>query len=580
MNLYTFVCIFVLCFSSVFGQCLRDGNTAQPDSAWNQRLWSYSSKNPIQPSTSSDLKFITYNIQSGYHANCNNDPFAQANLMKGFDYTGTQETVQGVDTRCNSCNIPTIIADVAGMSTRYGMAMPYRTGQYGTAAGTTQEILDTKYTVMNYVGLEPRIVLALKTKPPGLNGRFLWFVNVHVEYYNGAARQWQIGQVLNFIRTEITNVDSSAMVVMVGDFNGGPWDAGYTTIKNFGFKNSWEVYSGSINGGNTISAFDPGSRFDHIWFYAPSDVVATVKACEVPNVLLSDHRPVTATINFRVSGSAPVATSAPVPTPPAASTVRPTSAPAAGNILVAKSSQWSYTTSAPGSTWNTLYFDDASWPVSSAPFVTGYAAYRGVGTPFGKNDYYFRSTFSIPSGKTVQSLKFSIASDNYALVYINGILVDSDPLTWHEAKYWNRVIDVQTSLLNSVGDNVIAVLVKNQDDWAFFDLELEATYGDSGDSIPAPTVVCVGPVLETQTFSLRCPLPTQKVTSIQFASYGNPTGSCGNFKLGTCMGGSSMAVMEDKCRGRNSCSFLISNDVFGDPCPRNGKHFYTQVTCN
>lgn len=580
MNVYTLVCILILCLSSAFGQCLRDSNTAQTDAAWNQRLWSYTSNAPIQPSTSTDLKFMTYNIQSGFHANCNNNPTAQAQTMRGFDYVGTQETVQGVDTRCN-CNIPQIIANVAGMSTRYGMAMPYRTGQYGTAAGSTQQVLDTKWTVMNYVGLEPRIVLALKTKPPGLNGRFLWFVNLHVEYYNVAARQWQLGQVLNFIKNEITNVDRTAMVVVVGDFNGGPWDSGYALMKNAGYVNSWERFTGSINAGNTISAFDPGSRFDHIWYYTPSDVTATVVACEVPAILLSDHRPVTATIRFQVPGSVPVnptpATPAPpVPTPPVASTVRPDTP--GGNTLIAKSSRWSYTTSTPGSTWNTLAFNDASWPVSAAPFVTGYVAYRGVGTPFGKMDYYFRSKFSVPAGKTVSSLKFSIASDNYALVFINGQLVDHDPLTWHEAKYWNRVIDVQPSVLNA-GENVIAVLVKNQDDWAFFDLQLEATYADSSDTAPSQ-VVCVGPVLETQEFNLRCPLATQKITAIQFASYGNPTGTCGNFKLGTCVGGSSMAVMEDKCRGKNSCNFMISNNVFGDPCPRNGKHFYTQVICN
>jgi hypothetical protein len=32
----------------------------------------------------------------------------------------------------------------------------------------------------------------------------------------------------------------------------------------------------------------------------------------------------------------------------------------------------------------------------------------------------------------------SVASDNYAIVYINGFLVDSDPSPWHQATYWNR----------------------------------------------------------------------------------------------------------------------------------------------
>jgi hypothetical protein len=38
----------------------------------------------------------------------------------------------------------------------------------------------------------------------------------------------------------------------------------------------------------------------------------------------------------------------------------------------------------------------------------------------------------------IASVMLSVASDNYAIVYINGILVDSDPSPWHQAAYWNR----------------------------------------------------------------------------------------------------------------------------------------------
>jgi len=38
------------------------------------------------------------------------------------------------------------------------------------------------------------------------------------------------------------------------------------------------------------------------------------------------------------------------------------------------------------------------------------------------------------------NMTVSVASDNYAIVYINGFLVDSDPSTWHQATYWNRCL--------------------------------------------------------------------------------------------------------------------------------------------
>jgi hypothetical protein len=160
----------------------------------------------------------------------------------------------------------------------------------------------------------------------------------------------------------------------------------------------------------------------------------------------------------------------------------------ATTTLIAAGSNWKYTKTAPASTWIQQAFDDSAWTTSPAPFVTGYSAYVNVGTPFGATDYYFRSTFTIPAGQSVQSMQVSVASDNYAIVYINGVLVDSDPATWHEAIYWNRQVNVPTSVIAN-GANVIAVVTKNMDAWAFFDLQLTVVYGaatvPSGMLIPA-----------------------------------------------------------------------------------------------
>jgi len=40
--------------------------------------------------------------------------------------------------------------------------------------------------------------------------------------------------------------------------------------------------------------------------------------------------------------------------------------------------------------------------------------------------------------RIVTGFQVNVASDNYAIVYINGYLVDSDPSPWHQAAYWNR----------------------------------------------------------------------------------------------------------------------------------------------
>jgi len=438
MRLYSvgfIVLLVLLCVSSIRGKCLNDGDTGHASKDYAQRLFNYASKSPVQPSTSSDLKFMTINLQSGFLTNCKSDPYTQANFMKGMDYVGTQETVQNVDTRCNKCNLPQIIADTAGMASRFVMTIPWRTGQYGIAAASSQTILETRHVMLDYGGVEQRVAVAIRTQPLALKGRNLWFINTHVEYYNGAARQSQIGQLMTFVRGVIAS-DSKAVIVMTGDFNGGPWDAGYATIKANGFHNAWEGFFGSILEGNTIPADWPGSRFDHIWFRPSDGVTIKAKSAQVPDVRLSDHRPLVATLSFTVSGSS---------------------------------------SSSSGS----------SSSGSSVPAVTASPATPKPATSSGSSG------------------------------------------------------------------------------------------GGSGDS----SVVCVGPIWEGSPVTLTCPKSSQKISQVQFASYGNPTGTCGNFKLGKCIGGSSMAVVIDKCVGRNTCTFPVANNVFGDPCPGTGKHLMAQVLC-
>jgi len=265
---------------------------------------------------------MTFNLQSGFLFNCVNNVTAQALQMKNMDYVGTQETVQGVDTRCN-CNIPKTIADITGMSTRFFMTIPWRTGQFGTNIGTSQTILDTKYLLLQYSGVEQRLATAIKTQPLALQGRYLWHVNTHVEYYNYYARQSQVAQLVGFIQS-IISADSTAAIVLTGDFNGGPWDTMYGTLQTAGLKNAWEVYHGSIADGNTHPADWPATRFDHIWFYQPSGVSITVKTAEVLNVMLSDHRPFTATLTFAVGGGTAAR-------PTASPTISPTAIPTASS---------------------------------------------------------------------------------------------------------------------------------------------------------------------------------------------------------------------------------------------------------
>ncbi len=91
--------------------------------------------------------------------------------------------------------------------------------------------------------------------------------------------------------------------------------------------------------------------------------------------------------------------------------------------------------------------------------------------------FVFRRSFDVSSdllAKKGAVFNLSIASDDCAVVYLNGQLVDEDTAD-HEFAYWNRDVSLQAKQLRA-GRNVIAVLVKNQQQSSdlFLDVELSA----------------------------------------------------------------------------------------------------------
>ncbi|KAL3818795.1 hypothetical protein ACJIZ3_004700 [Penstemon smallii] len=74
--------------------------------------------------------------------------------------------------------------------------------------------------------------------------------------------------------------------------------------------------------------------------------------------------------------------------------------------------------------------------------------------------------------------------------------------------------------------------------------------------------------------------PGQSISSIKFASFGTPLGTCGTFQQGTCHAPTSYAILEKKCIGQQRCSVTISNSNFGqDPCPNVLKRLSVEAVC-
>ena len=68
------------------------------------------------------------------------------------------------------------------------------------------------------------------------------------------------------------------------------------------------------------------------------------------------------------------------------------------------------------------------------------------------------------------------------------------------------------------------------------------------------TTVCGGPAVEGGWVTLQCPSASQRIKAVNFASFGTPTGTCGNYVLGTCNAATSVSYAQSLCLNNNSCS--------------------------
>ncbi|KAJ8768713.1 hypothetical protein K2173_023617 [Erythroxylum novogranatense] len=79
--------------------------------------------------------------------------------------------------------------------------------------------------------------------------------------------------------------------------------------------------------------------------------------------------------------------------------------------------------------------------------------------------------------------------------------------------------------------------------------------------------------------SLECPLPNQIISSIKFASFGTPTGTCGDFSHGKCSGNNALSIVQKACVGSKSCRIEVSTTAFGDPCRGVIKSLAVEASC-
>lgn len=162
----------------------------------------------------------------------------------------------------------------------------------------------------------------------------------------------------------------------------------------------------------------------------------------------------------------------------------------AGEVIVPRGSTgWrvtvDYPTEAPpdqnGTHWFEPGYDVSGWAAATLPVGYKHGGELPIATQVADNDgdYYLVGSFTAPEGIAERPLRLLVNSDNGAIIYINGQLVDDDPAahqgSGHNPQYWNREAEIKPGIVQP-GENHVAVRLVNNagSSDAFFDMEIVA----------------------------------------------------------------------------------------------------------
>ncbi|MCD9641017.1 Beta-galactosidase 10 [Datura stramonium] len=82
------------------------------------------------------------------------------------------------------------------------------------------------------------------------------------------------------------------------------------------------------------------------------------------------------------------------------------------------------------------------------------------------------------------------------------------------------------------------------------------------------------------TLRLKCPTNTN-ISAVKFASFGNPTGTCGSYMQGDCHDPNSASLVEKVCLNQNECALEMSSRNFNmQLCPSTVKKLAVEVNCS
>ncbi|ESQ45183.1 hypothetical protein EUTSA_v10010944mg [Eutrema salsugineum] len=69
------------------------------------------------------------------------------------------------------------------------------------------------------------------------------------------------------------------------------------------------------------------------------------------------------------------------------------------------------------------------------------------------------------------------------------------------------------------------------------------------------------------------------ITKINFADYGNPTGTCEHFRHGNCGALATLRLVEKNCLGKTMCILFVTDEMFGPSHCKGALTLAVEATC-
>ena len=244
--------------------------------------------NAAEPSR---LRILCYNIHYGQGTDGKYDLQRLADVIKGTkpDLVALQEVDVGVK-RSGRVHQARRLAELTGMTVRYGPTQHYQGGLYGNAVLTRLPILDVVIQPLPYTESTPervtypRGVIAITVCGP--DGKPLRFISTHFQH-NVAEDRLAEAKAIN----KLFGRDDKMPTILAGDMNAVPdSDPIRELLKRW--SNATDEPASP-----TAPSKNPTSRIDYI-FYRPASMFHVSHTKVIEESLASDHRPVLAVLEM------------------------------------------------------------------------------------------------------------------------------------------------------------------------------------------------------------------------------------------------------------------------------------------